>query len=178
MLVLNHQGDVLGGFQGGDMDVKSTINALENAYMADVLVRKAAMQSGEERARTLYEVYLHYPDDKSFARSYETLRAEIMKADPNNVTGIHEAAAVVQQAKLFLAQRAPLRIDSPEMGQLLEQQLRDALPQNRPEVMLDRGEEVIPLLPEDKAAEIRHFVDTYFRDAAGLLNMLKSSRPR
>ena len=198
VLILNHQGDVLGGFQGGDMDVKSTINALENAYMADVLVRKAAMQSGEERARTLYEVYLHYPDGKSFARSYEALRAEIMKADPNNVTGIHEAAAVVQQAKLFLAQRAPLRIDSPEMGKLLEHQLRDALPQNRPEVMLERCqyamataqtvediqatrkmfEEVIPLLPEDKAAEIRHFVDTYFRDAAGLLNMLKSSRPR
>lgn len=197
VLVLNLQGEVIGGFQGGDMDMKSTIKALENAYMADVLLRKASMQSGEERARTLYKVYLNFPDGKSFARSYETLRAEIMKADPQNVTGIHEAAAVQQQAKLFLAQREPLRIDCPEMGKLLEHQLRVALPQNRPEVMLERCqyamataqtvediqatlkmfEEVIPLLPEDKAAEVRYFVDTYFRDAAGLLNMLKSSRP-
>lgn len=198
ILIVNPQGGVLGGFQEGDKSVKEAIALLDNACMADALFRKAAMQSGVERAKTLYEAYLNYPDSKSFAVPYEALRNEIVRCDPQNVTGIHDAAAVIAQSKLFLSQRAPYAINSPEMGKLLEQQLRDALPANRPSVMLERCqyamataetvddilttqkmfEEVIPLLPEDKAAENRHFTDTYFRDPAALLNMLKASRPR
>ncbi|MDO5463988.1 MAG: hypothetical protein Q4F40_03535 [Akkermansia sp.] len=120
------------------------------------------------------------------------------RCDPQNVTGIHDAAAAIAQAKLFQSQRAPYAINSPNLGKLLEQQLREALPANRPSVMLERCqyamataetvddiltikkmyEEVIPLLPEDKAAETRQFTDTYFCDPAALLNMLKASRPR
>lgn len=198
ILVLNPQGEVLGGFQEGNKSVKEAITLLEEAYMAGELFRKAAMQSGTERARTLYQAYMSFPDSKSFAVPREALRNEIMKADPQNVTGIHEAAAVQEQAKRFLAQRAPLAINSPAMGKLLEQQLREALPANRPEVMLERCQyalataetlddihtthkmflEVIPLLPDDKAEQIKQFVSTYFADPAGLLNMLKASRPR
>lgn len=198
ILIVNPQGGVLGGFQNGDKSVKEAISLLENACQADSLFRKAAMQSGLERAKTLYKAYLNYPDSKSFAVPYEALRNEIVKCDPQNVTGIHDAAAVIAQARLFQSQRAPYAINSPEMGKLLEQQLREALPANRPSVMLERCqyamataetvddiltikkmyEEVIPLLPEDKAAETRQFTDTYFRDPAALLNMLKASRPR
>ncbi|MDO5471157.1 MAG: thioredoxin family protein [Akkermansia sp.] len=197
ILVLNPQGKVLGGFQDGNKTVKESIELLENARVADALLRRAAMQSGTERARTLYRVYLSFPDSKGFAAPREALRNEIMKADPQNVTGIHEAAAVQEQAKRFLAQRAPLAINSPAMGKLLEQQLREALPANRPEVMLERCHyalataetledidaahklflEVIPLLPADKAKQIKEFVDTYFTVPEALLKMLKASRP-
>lgn len=198
IMVLNPQGGVLGGFQEGDKTVKEAIAVLDNAYTVDVLFRKAAMQSGLERAKTLYEAYLIYPDSKGFAAQNEALRNEIVKCDPQNVTGIHDAAAVIEQARLFLNQRSRYAYNSPELGKLLEQQLREAMPANRPSVMLERCqfamttartvedivatrkmfEEVIPLLPEEQAAEIRHYVDTYFRDPAELLRMLNASRPR
>ena len=198
IMVLNPQGGVLGGFQEGDKTVKEAIAVLDNAYTVDALFRKAAMQSGLERAKTLYEAYLIYPDSKGFAAQNEALRNEIVKCDPQNVTGIHDAAAVIEQARLFLNQRSRYAYNSPELGKLLEQQLREAMPANRPPVMLERCqfamttartvedivetrkmfEEVIPLLPEEQAAEIRHYVDTYFRDPAELLRMLNASRPR
>lgn len=198
IMVLNPQGGVLGGFQEGDKTVKEAIAVLDNAYTVDALFRKAAMQSGLERANTLYEAYLIYPDSKGFAAQNEALRNEIVKCDPQNVTGIHDAAAVIEQARLFLNQRSRYAYNSPELGKLLEQQLREAMPANRPSVMLERCqfamttartvedivetrkmfEEVIPLLPEEQAAEIRHYVDTYFRDPAELLRMLNASRPR
>lgn len=198
IMVVNPQGGVLGGFQEGDKTVKEAIAVLDNAYTVDALFRKAAMQSGLERAKTLYEAYLIYPDSKGFAAQNEALRNEIVKCDPQNVTGIHDAAAVIEQARLFLNQRSRYAYNSPELGKLLEQQLREAMPANRPSVMLERCqfamttartvedivvtrkmfEEVIPLLPEEQAAEIRHYVDTYFRDPAELLRMLNASRPR
>ena len=198
IMVLNPQGGVLGGFQEGDKTVKEAIAVLDNAYTVDALFRKAAMQSGLERAKTLYEAYLIYPDSKGFAAQNEALRNEIVKCDPQNVTGIHDAAAVIEQARLFLNQRSRYAYNSPELGKLLEQQLREAMPANRPSVMLERCqfdmptartgedivatrkmfEEVIPLVPEAQAAEIRHYVDTYFRDPAELLRMLNASRPR
>lgn len=198
IMVLNPQGGVLGGFQEGDKTVKEAIAVLDNAYTVDALFRKAAMQSGLERAKTLYEAYLIYPDSKGFAAQNEALRNEIVKCDPQNVTGIHDAAAVIEQARLFLNQRSRYAYNSPELGKLLEQQLREAMPANRPSVMLERCqfamttartvedivetrkmfEEVIPLLPEEQSAEIRHYVDTYFRDPAELLRMLNASRPR
>ena len=198
IMVLNPQGGVLGGFQEGDKTVKEAIAVLDNAYTVDALFRKAAMQSGLERAKTLYEAYLIYPDSKGFAAQNEALRNEIVKCDPQNVTGIHDAAAVIEQARLFLNQRSRYAYNSPELGKLLEQQLREAMPANRPSVMLERCqfamttartvgdivatrkmfEEVIPLLPEEQATEIRHYVDTYFRDPAELLRMLNASRPR
>ena len=198
IMVLNPQGGVLGGFQEGDKTVKEAIAVLDNAYTVDALFRKAAMQSGLERAKTLYEAYLVYPDSKGFAAQNEALRNEIVKCDPQNVTGIHDAAAVIEQARLFLNQRSRYAYNSPALGKLLEQQLREAMPANRPSVMLERCqfamttartvedivatrkmfEEVIPLLPEEQAAEIRHYVDTYFRDPAELLRMLNASRPR
>ena len=198
ILVLNPQGEVLGGFQEGDKSVKDAIYQLEEAYMVDSLFRKAAMQSGVERARTLYDAYMRFPETKSFAAARDALRDDIMKNDPKNETGIHDAAAVVAQAKRFQAERSRMRINSPELGRLLEQQLREALPANRTSVMLERCqyamgtaetvediiatrkmfEEVLPLLSGDDAAEVQHYLHTYFQDPAALLRMLKASRPR
>lgn len=198
ILVLNPQGEVLGGFQEGDKSVKEAILKLEDAYMVNALYRKAAMQSGVERARTLYDAYMRFPETKGFAAARDALRDDIAKNDPGNVTGIHDAAAVVAQAKRFLAERSRMRINSPELGRLLELQLREALPANRSAVMLERCqyamgtaetvedieatrrmfEEVLPLLPENEAAEVQHYLRTYFQDSEALLRMLKASRPR
>ena len=198
VLVVNAQGGVLGGFQEGDKSVKEAIQVLDNACTTDQLFNLALMQSGETRAKTLYQAYLIYPDSKGFAPFNEALRNEIVKCDPKNVTGIHDVDAVLAQAKLFMTQRGSYPINSPEMGKLLERQLQEALPANRPSVMLEKCqygmataetvedirathkmfEEVIPMLSDDMAAETRHYVDTYFKDYAALLNMLKASRPR
>lgn len=198
VLVLNAEGEVMGGFQGGDLKFDEVVQALENARQVADLRRKAAGLAGVPRARVLCEAYRLFPGGKMFARSQDRLRAEILLADPENVTGMREAEAVLSQARLFAVQRAAWPVNSPEMGRLLARQLADALPPNRAEVMLEHCqyllataetpddihtahrhfEEVVPLLPPDKGAEIRHFIDTYFRDSAALLQMLKASRPR
>lgn len=198
IMVLNPQGEVVGGFEGSVKSMKDALIPLENARAAADLFRKAARLNGKEKASTLMAAYRNFPATKGFTVPYEALRATIMKADPDNTTGIAEEAAVQAQAKLFLAQRNRLPINSPAMGRLLEQQLREALPANKPDVMLEccqyamataetvedihtirrRFDAVLPLLPPEKAAEIRHYVDTYFTDPAALLQMLKASRPK
>ena len=126
------------------------------------------------------------------------LEQEILQADEMNVTGIRDVAAVRTQSALFAEQREAVSHGSPEMGRLLEVQLAEALPANRAEVMMARCqhamamaetvedvqaarrmfEELLPLLPEDEAKELQHFLHVYFRDPAALLQMLNSSRPK
>ena len=198
VMVLDPQGRVMGGFQGGGMSLPEVQQVLEKACDASVLFRRAAGQEGEAKARTLYEVYRNFPEGKSFASARDALQAEILMADEQNVTGIHGVAAVGAQARRFEEQRASLPAGSAEMGRLLETQLAEALPANRAEVMMARCqyalataetvedvlatrrmfEELLPLLPEAEARELLHFLNTYFRDPSALLQMLKANRPK
>lgn len=197
IMVLTPRGEVMGGFEGDVKTTKNAIVALEHAIEAADLSRKAALCDSTERAKILYSIYSHYPTGKSFERHATALRELTMKADPDNVTGIHHAAEAQEQARRFLAERNATPIQSPAMGRLLERQLREALPENRNAVLMERCqyalataetldditaacklfEELIPLLPAEEAADQRHFVETYFTDPAALLQMLKSSRP-
>ena len=198
LMVINPQGQVMGGFQNGDVTVAEARNLLEGACEAAELFRKAAEQAGEERARTLYRIFQSFPDSKSFAVPREELMHAIMELDVANVTGMRGIVAAKEQACLFLSQRESVPHGSPEMGCLLEQQLAEALPGNRNEVMMARCqhalasadsleeletthrmfEELLPRLPVNEATELRHFLHTYFRDPAALLQMLRSSRPQ
>ena len=198
LMVINPKGEVMGGFQDGNVTVGEAQKLLDGASEAAVLFCKAAGQAGEERARTLFRIYEGFPESKSFAVPREALMQAILEADAGNVTGIREMMAAKEQASLFLAQRETVPHASPQMGSLLEKQLAEALPQNRTEVMMARCqhamaiadsveeveatrrmfEELLPLLPKPEAAELQHFLDTYFRDSAALLQMLRSSRPR
>ena len=197
VMVLDSQGRVMGGFQGS-MPQDAAQEQLKKACSAAALFRRAAEQGGEAKARTLYAVYRNFPEGKSFVSARETLVQEILQADVKNVTGIHEVAAVRTQDVRFAEQRETLSHGSPEMGRLLEVQLAEALPANRAEVMMARCqhamataetvedvqatrsmfEELLPLLPENEAKELQHFLDVYFRDPAALLQMLNSSRPK
>ena len=197
VMVLDPLGRVMGGFQGS-MPRDAAQEQLKKACEAAALFRRAAEQGGEAKARTLYEVYRNFPKGKSFAAERETLEQEILQADEMNVTGIRDVAAVRTQSALFAEQRETLSHGSPEMGRLLEVQLAEALPANRAEVMMARCqhamamaetvedvqaarrmfEEMLPLLPEDEAKELQHFLHVYFRDPAALLQMLNSSRPK
>ena len=198
VMVLDPQGRVMGGFQGGGLSQNEVQQVLANACEAAALFRRAAGQGGEAKARTLYEVYRNFPESKSFASAREELQAEILRADEKNVTGIHEVAAVGVQARRFEEQRAALPTGSAEMGRLLDAQLAEALPENRTEVMMARCqhamataetvedvlntrrmfEELLPLVPEGEARELQHYLNTYFRDPAALLQMLKANRPK
>lgn len=197
VMVLDPQGRVMGGFQGS-LPRDAALEQLKNACEAAALFRRAAEQGGEAKARTLYEMFRNFPVGKSFASAREALVQEILQADEKNVTGIHEVAAVRSQAARFAEQREALSHGSPEMGRLLESQLAEALPANRAEVMMARCqhamataetvedvqatrrmfEELLPLLPEDEARELQHFLNVYFRDPAALLQLLNSSRPQ
>ncbi len=198
ILVVTPEGKIVGGFEGSVESVKGAILPLEHAREAARSFSKAEKLSGEKKAQLLMSVYRHFPSSKGFSVPQAALRAEILQADPHNTTGIAEEAAAIEQAAIFLEQRSQFAINDPAMGKLLEQQLREALPPNRTGVMMERCqyamataesvedihetrrmfEELIPLLPADEAAEIRHYVDTYFADAAALLQMLKAGRPR
>lgn len=198
LMVINPQGQVMGGFQSGDVTVAEARKLLETACGAAAMFRKAEGQEGEERARTLFRIYQNFPESKSFALPREELMRAIQETDTTNVTGIRDIVAAKEQAEFFLAQREKVPHASPEQGRLLEQQLAEALPENRTEVMMARCqyllstadsvqelerirlkfEELLPLLSENDAAELRHFLNTYFRDTAALLQMLRSSRPR
>lgn len=198
LMVINPQGEVMGGFQDGNVTVAETQKLLEGACEAAALFRKAAGQEGEERARTLFRIYEGFPESKSFAIPREALMQAILEADAGNVTGIREMMAAKEQASLFLAQRETVLHASPQMGSLLEKQLDEALPQNRTEVMMARCqhamatadseeevvstrrmfEELLPLLPAHEASELQRFLDKYFHEPAALLQMLRSSRPQ
>ena len=198
LMVINPQGQVMGGFQDGNVTVPEAQKLLEGACEAAALFRKAAGQVGEERARTLFQIYKKFPESKSFAVPREELMQAILEADAANVTGIRGMVAAKEQASLFQAQRETVPHASPQMGSLLDQQLADALPENRTEVMMARCqhamamadsveeiestrrmfEELQPLLPAQEAAELQRFLDKYFRDPDALLQMLRSSRPR
>ena len=197
VVVLNHKGEVMGGFEGA-IPMKDAIQKLDNAIKAEHLISIANMESGVLRARTLMHAYHAFPTSKSFAVARERLRADIMQSDPENVTGIHHEAAVQEQAARFQEERNALPITSPAMGKLLERQLAEAYPPNRPAILVDKCQhalataqtisdiekakemflQVIPNLPPDEAAEMQHFVDTYFKDPAALLQMLLQSRPK
>ena len=123
---------------------------------------------------------------------------DILEADTAHVTGIRGMIAAQEQAQRFLQQRNEYPPAAPMLGLLLEQQLAEALPQNRTEVMMARCqyalstadsvealektrsmfEELLPLLPAAEAAELRDFLHSYFRNPATLLQMLRASRPR
>ncbi len=197
VIVLNHKGEVMGGFEGA-IPMEEAIKKLDEAVIAEHLISIANMQSGVLRARTLMQAYNAFPTSKSFAVARERLRADIMQSDPGNVTGIHHEAAVQEQAARFQEERNALPITSPAMGKLLERQLAEAYPPNRPAILVDKCQhalataqtisdiekakemflQVIPKLPQDEAAELQHFVDTYFKDPAALLQMLLQSRPK
>ncbi len=198
LMVINPLGQVMGGFQNGDVTVAEACRLLEGACEAASLFRKAAAQTGEERARTLFRIYQSFPESKSFAGAREKLMQDILAADSTDATGIRAIVAAKEQASLFLSQRETVPHASPELGRMLEQQLADALPENRTEVMMARCqhamaiadsveeiestrrmfEALLPLLPDQEAVELQRFLDKYFRDPDALLQMLRSSRPR
>ncbi len=198
LMVINPQGEVMGGFQNGDVTVAEACNLLEEACEAAELFRQAAGQVGEERARTLFRIFQRFPESKSFAVPREELMQAVLEADAVDVTGMRALVAAKEQASLFLAQRETVPHASPQMGRLLDLQLAEALPENRTEVMMARCqhalamadsveavessrlmfEELLPLLPGPEATELQRFLDTYFRDPAALLQRLRSSRPR
>ena len=195
VMVLNSNGDVVGGFEGA-VSRKTAEKLLNEAKLINHHFLFAGPLSGVGRARALMEAYNLFPESKSFAVAREALMNEIKKADPHNVTGIHDAAAVREQAQQFLQERNALRITDPAMGKLLELQLKAAYPANRPAVMMElcqhalataetvedilaakkMFEELLPHLPADEAADIQHFINTYFSDPAALLQMLKGNR--
>jgi thioredoxin-related protein len=198
LMVINPQGEVMGGFQNGDVSVVEARALLESACEAAALFNQAAAQQGEERARTLFRIYHNFPDSKSFAVSREKLMQSILEADTGDVTGMRGIMAAKEQACQFLAQRAAVPHASPELGKLLEQQLTAAMPANRTEVMMARCqyamsvaesvediqktrrmfEDLLPHLPEAESAELQQYLHTYFREPTELLRMLRMNRTR
>lgn len=197
IMILTPQGRVTGGFLGNIGNVKDARTRLTAAITAAEAFENAAKLEGKARAMELMKAYRGFPSEKAFATPHQELRDEIRKLDPDNATGIHEDAAVREQATRFLAQRNALYPNSPEYGKLIDRQLAETLPQNKGEVLMAKCqymlttansiaeleetrnmfEECMKFQSEAEAAETQEFLNRFFTDLPALLNMLRSSRP-
>ena len=196
VMVLTPGGQVVGGFPPGLKSVADACKALDQARESASVLQKADAAGGAQRAALLAQVYRALPAGKSFDAARAALREQIRKASPQDVTGLLAAGEVQAQAERFDKERCAFAPNDPRLAPILERQLAEALPENRPgvlrakvqygmavaesveelEVVRRQLQELIPQLPPDDAAADQHLLDHFFQDLPTLLNTLRRSR--
>lgn len=196
VLVLTADGRSVGGFPPVVKDVKTAIRALEQARESVSLLEQASACQGAERAELLGRVYWNLPEGKPFAALREQLSRDIAEACPQDVTGALADAAVRVQAADFARQRDAMPLNDPRLPALLDRQMAEALPANRPEILRTRVqygmataesveelevvrrqlEELIPQLPPEEAQVEQNLLDKFFHDLPALLETLRRNR--
>lgn len=201
MLVLNPEGEVLGGFIGGRDTMESVITPLNEALTTRNKTEEARQCEGKERAQALFAVYnqLH-PSMRPYFRA---LRDEIAACDSENSTGIHNEIRDTNQMEHLKQQLNEIGADYAAGMQLLQQEIEKASATNHPLIArlrqdfirrhqdhlvmeADSFEDVMKLKEvlldlaeysdfEDKA-DIRRETEEMFRNPEEVLNMLKSKR--
>ena len=201
ILVLNPEGEVLGGFVGGRDTMESVIKPLDEALTTRSKTEEASLLQGEARAQALFAVYnqLH-PNMRPYFRS---LRDEIAACDTQNSTGIHNEIRDTKQMEQLKQQLNEIGADYDAGMKLLQQEIEQASATNHPLIARMRQdfirrhqdqlvmqanslEDVMKLkkvlldLAEysdlEDAADIRRETEDMFRHPEEVLNMLKSKR--
>ncbi|MBR5887284.1 MAG: thioredoxin family protein [Akkermansia sp.] len=98
VLVITAQGELLGGFEGGRLELAAIQGPLNQALANHRLLQQAKNRTGIEKARLLMEIYRNIPF--SFHSRLSTLRQEIATLDAENATGI-----VTEQKDIETVQR-------------------------------------------------------------------------
>ena len=196
VLLLTPDARVVGGFPPVVKDAESARKTVLLAQESASMLAKAAESEGELRAHLLAQVYRSLPQSKSFDAARVSLLKQVQAACPRDVTGLLSAGAVQEQAAQFARERSIFAPNDPLLAPLLERQLAEAHPQNRPGILRARVQygmavaqtvddleqvrrqlkELIPQLPPEEAATEQHLLDHFFQDLPALLNTLKHSR--
>lgn len=196
VMVLTPEARVVGGFPPEVKSVEEARKAMEQARESASLLDKALSAKAEQRAALLAQVYRNLPEGKSFDAARAVLLEQIRKASPKDVTGLLAAGEVQKQAEQFDKERSVFAPNDRRLAPILERQLAEAHPQNRPgilrakvqygmavaesveelEVVRGQLKELIPQLPSDEAAADQHLLEHFFNDLPSLLNTLRRSR--
>lgn len=196
VLVLSPQGDILGGFVGGADSMARVQPALDEALENLKLLEAAKAATGLERAKAFAKLYSALPDEmKEKAGDY---KKEIKENDKDNATGFADVIAAEEEMRALTMEILSAK-DYASVLSLIDRKLPDAMPANKPKLMLLKSScmtmlaeteedvlkakqtalEAVGLIPDAKEAEeLRAEVENQYADTAALLEMAKKARSR
>lgn len=132
MLVVNAQGDVLGGFVGGRDSWEHVTAPLDKALSTETRVQQARQLNGLEQAQALHRLYTEL--DPALRPYFTNLRDEIAQLDPQNTTGIHSEIRDTRQIEELNALLAAHGHDYERCKKLLLQELEAASSSNKEKI--------------------------------------------
>ena len=115
VLAISDQGELLGGFEGGRLELAAIQEPLEKALANHRLLQQAKNSAGLEKASLLMEVYRNMPF--SFRERMNSLRQKIATLDTENITGIHTELKDIETLNRLSAQTRSMS-DSDAISQL------------------------------------------------------------
>lgn len=201
IMVMNPQGDIIGGFSGGRPNLAAVTAPLDAALANGKLMAEASKQTGVERAKTLMKVYQAMPEDFDVACSQ--LRKEINALDPEGVTGIREIEAAENQMNDFFVKLSAAGQDPDKALAIANKAIETAMPQNKEQMLGIKAQilqskmaiiagkaettadvleiknlmlQVADCMPADKQAAIRAQIEKQFADPAKVLEEIKAIR--
>lgn len=192
ILVMDAEGNVMGGFSGGKTSLQSVQAPLDKGLENIKLTQQAATQQGDEKLQTLVKIYNNFP--ASLKDNATAIRDAILALDTTDASGLKAALLAEQQKDQFKKELATAQ--SPEQAlAMLERMKGEVLPANRAELLMQLFTlkiecansvedilaakaillEVAEAMPEKKSA-IQAAAEKQFADPAALLEQLKAHR--
>lgn len=140
VLVLNADGEVLGGFSGAMPNVPATTTVLDEAIERGERLAIAREHEGVERAKAIFELYKDFP--KNFKKAAEALRHEITQYDPKDTLGVREMVKADKQMNELMAEVRAYHRNFQKQTEIFEAYLAKAHPLNY-ERILERKRSVV-----------------------------------
>ncbi len=133
LLVLNADGEVLGGFSGARPNVESTTVILDEAIERGRQLAAARALSGLEKARALFDIYRDFP--ANYQSTLETIRKEIEETDPEDTLGLRSLVAANAQMQSLMNEVRAHHRNFQIQTEIFNRYLAEAHPLNREQIM-------------------------------------------
>lgn len=127
IIVISPEGQVLGGFRGGQRDFKSACVTLDAAYENGLRFHEALQLQGMERAKALYAVHTSIPEE---FRPLSRLDDEVRELDRLNETGVRDPELLDAEWKEFEAYLATAKGDPAREDAIMAEAEGKLLPGN------------------------------------------------
>ncbi len=192
IMVMTPEGEVVGGFVGGQPNLTAAREPLDAALANAAALKAAEALEGEAKVKALHAVYEKLPEE---FRAGSGLRARIAELDTTNATGMRDAIKAQEQLEAVMARLQAAGQDTRSMLDTVDAALAEACPQNRSALLQMKasiqlmGAETVEdiralkatmlLLAEadpENAAAIHAMVEKRFADPAKLLQTIKAQR--
>ena len=201
ILVLNPDGEVMGGLIGGRDRMENVIAPLNEALQNKTALEAARRLKGVDKAQALFAVYSAMQPE--LRKLCKPLRDEIAAADPKNTTGIHDEIRDTARMEKLQADIAATGTDFERGMARFEQELKDCSEANRALIIrlrsdylsrcrdaiimqADSKEDILKLkqvlllmandLTPQEAADIKREIETEFADPEAVLQMLREKQ--